>query len=203
VSAAAFWLVAAAIHSDAELAIEGVALNPTRAGIVTLLRRMGAEVTVDLEPEAPGSAGDPDSGEPTGRLRARSSALRGIDVTAAEVAGAIDEVPILCLAATQAEGTTTIHGAGELRVKESDRVAGIADGLSSIGARVEVDGDDLRIIGPTPLRGGLTDARLDHRLAMTFAIAGLVAKGDTAILGAGSASISYPRFFDDLERVQA
>lgn len=195
VSAAAFWLVAAATHRDAELTIEGVGLNPTRAGVLTLVRRMGADVVVEPEPEA--------AGEPIGRLRVRSSELRAIDVAAAEVAGAIDEVPILCLAATQAIGTTTIRGAGELRVKESDRIAGIADGLASLGARVDVDGDDLRITGPTPLHGGPTDARLDHRLAMTFAVAGLVGDGDTSILGARSASISYPGFFDDLERVQS
>jgi 3-phosphoshikimate 1-carboxyvinyltransferase len=204
VSAAAFWLVAAAIHPDAELQIEDVGLNPTRAGIVTLLRRMGADVTVEPDPGAASEGtADRESGEPIGRLRVRSSALRAIDVTAAEVAGAIDEVPILCLAATQAHGTTTIRGAGELRVKESDRVAGIADGLAALGARVDVDGNDLRITGPTTLRGGPTDARLDHRLAMAFAVAGLVAEGQTSILGADSASISYPGFFDDLERVQA
>jgi 3-phosphoshikimate 1-carboxyvinyltransferase len=205
VSAAAFWLVAAAIHPDAELQIEGVGLNPTRTGVVTLLRRMGADMTV--EPDLGTTGGETagrDSGEPMGRLLVRSSALRAIDVSAAEVAGAIDEVPILCLAATQAAGTTTIRGVAELRVKESDRVAGIADGLAALGARIDIDGNDLRITGPTTLRGGVTDARLDHRLAMTFAIGGLVADGDdTSILGASSASISYPGFFDDLERVQA
>jgi len=201
VSAAAFWLVAAAIHRDADVTAEAVGLNTTRAGIVELLRRMGADITIETSADGEGTAGD--VGEPVGRIRARSSSLAAIDVAADEVAGAIDEIPVLCLAATQATGTTTIRGTGELRVKESDRVAGIAEGLTALGGRVEVDGDDLRITGPTPLRGTTVDALLDHRLAMTFALAGLVADGATDVAGASSASISYPGFFDDLERVQA
>jgi 3-phosphoshikimate 1-carboxyvinyltransferase len=110
---------------------------------------------------------------------------------------------VLCLAATQAAGTTTIRGVGELRTKESDRVEGIALGLAAFGGRVEVAGDDVRITGPTPLSGAVVDARLDHRLAMTFAVAGLVARGETRIAGASSASVSYPGFFDDLGSVQA
>ena len=119
------------------------------------------------------------------------------------MAAAIDEIPVLCLAAAVAGGTTTIRGAGELRHKESDRIAGIAAGLSALGARVEVDGDDIRIVGGARLRGAATDSLDDHRLAMTFAIAGLLADGDTSIGRPGSAAISYPGFFDDLERVRA
>ena len=142
-------------------------------------------------------------GEPRADLTVRTSALRAIDLGPAEVASAIDEIPILCLAATQARGTTTIRGAGELRHKESDRLAGIAAGLSALGARIELDGDDLRIEGGTPLHGATTDSLDDHRLAMTFAIAGLVASGVTTIGRPDSAAISYPGFFDDLERVRA
>ncbi len=119
------------------------------------------------------------------------------------MAAAIDEVPVLCLAAAAARGTTTIRGAGELRHKESDRIAGIATGLRALGARIEVDGDDLRIEGGASLHGAATDSLDDHRLAMTFAIAGLVAAGETTIARPGSAAISYPGFFDDLERVRA
>jgi 3-phosphoshikimate 1-carboxyvinyltransferase len=119
------------------------------------------------------------------------------------VAAAIDEIPVLCLAATAASGTTVIRGAGELRHKESDRISGIATGLRAMGARIEVDGDDLRIEGGTALRGASTDSLDDHRLAMTFAVAGLVARGETSIERPGSAAISYPGFFDDLERVRA
>ena len=120
------------------------------------------------------------------------------------MARAIDEIPILCLAASQAHGTTTIRGAGELRAKESDRIAGIVAGLLALGARTSrVDGDDISISGPTPLVGAATDSRSDHRLAMTFAIAGLIATGATTISDPGCASISYPGFFAVLERVRA
>jgi 3-phosphoshikimate 1-carboxyvinyltransferase len=204
VSAAAFWLVAAAIHPDAELRIDGVGLNPTRTAIVGLLRRMGGDVerlASDGRPVANVEAADDGRGEPTGSLVARSSALRAIEVSADEVAAAIDEIPILCLAASQADGVTTISGIGELRVKESDRVAGIAEGLGGLGARVDVDGDVRRIHGPARLRGARLDALGDHRLAMTFAVAGLRAEGETTIAGSSTASISYPGFFDDLTRV--
>jgi 3-phosphoshikimate 1-carboxyvinyltransferase len=136
-------------------------------------------------------------------LTVRTSALRAIDIGPAEVATAIDEIPVLCLAATQARGTTTIRGADELRHKESDRLAGIAAGLSALGARIEVTGNDVRIEGGTRLSGATTDSLDDHRLAMTFGIAGLVASGVTSIGRPGSAAISYPGFFDDLERVRA
>jgi 3-phosphoshikimate 1-carboxyvinyltransferase len=133
----------------------------------------------------------------------RSSALEAIELEAAEVAAAIDEIPVLCLAATRAAGTTVIRGAGELRHKESDRIAGIADGLSSLGARIEVDGDDLRIEGGARLRGAAVDSLDDHRLAMTFAVAGLIADGETQVGRPASAGISYPGFFDELERMRA
>jgi 3-phosphoshikimate 1-carboxyvinyltransferase len=135
-------------------------------------------------------------------LTVRSSGLRAIDVTPAEVASAIDEIPILCLAATQATGKTTIRGAGELRNKESDRLAGIEAGLRALGARIEIAGDDVRIDGPTPLTGAATDSLDDHRLAMTFAIAGLIARGSTIIGRPESTAISYPQFFHDLERIR-
>ncbi|HEY7970594.1 MAG TPA: hypothetical protein VID95_11415, partial [Candidatus Limnocylindrales bacterium] len=134
-------------------------------------------------------------------LRVRTSALHGIDLGPGDVAAAIDEVPILCLAAAAASGTTTIRGAGELRHKESDRIAGIAQGLAALGADVAVDGDDLRITGGRALAGAAVDSLDDHRLAMTFAIAGLIARDRTPGLRPASAAISYPGFFDDLGRV--
>jgi 3-phosphoshikimate 1-carboxyvinyltransferase len=158
-SAAAFWLVAAAIH--------------------------------------------PGIGEPIVDLVVRSSDLVAIDLGPADVAAAIDEIPILCLAATQARGRTTIRGAAELRHKESDRLAGIVAGLGALGARVDVDGDDLAIGGPVRLTGAATDSLDDHRLAMTFAIAGLLATGRTTVGRPRSASISYPGFYTDLERIRA
>jgi 5-enolpyruvylshikimate-3-phosphate synthase len=136
-------------------------------------------------------------------LAVRSSELRGIEVDPSETAGAIDEIPILCLAATQAHGRSVIRGAGELRHKESDRVAGIVDGLRAFGARIESEGDDIVIDGPTPLRGAAVDSLGDHRLALTFAIAGLVASGRTTIGRAESVAVSYPTFFADLERIRS
>ena len=142
-------------------------------------------------------------GEPIADLVVRSSDLRAVELGPADVAAAIDEIPVLCLAAAVASGTTVIRGAGELRHKESDRIAGTVSGLRALGARIEVEGDDLRITGGALLDGAETDSLDDHRLAMTFAIAGLVARGVTTIGRPGSAAVSYPGFFDDLERVRA
>ena len=200
-SAAAFWLVAGAIHPDAVLTIPGVGSNPTRRGIHDLLARMGADLSEDGG-RSLGRATAAD-GEPMADLTIRSSALRAIDVSPAEVAAAIDEIPILCLAATQAAGRTTIRGAAELRNKESDRLAGIAAGLRALGGRIEIDGDNIVIDGPTPLVGGPTESLDDHRLAMTFAVAGLIARGSTAVGQPGCVAISYPSFFSDLERIRA
>ena len=198
VSAAAFWLVAAAIHPDADLTLTGVGVNPTRRAVIDVLRAMGA--AIDETRTGSGSADD-GVGEPLADLRVRSSGLRSVVLAPADVAAAIDEIPILCLAAALAEGTTTIRGAAELRHKESDRIAGISAGLRLLGADVAVEGDDIRITGGRQLVGATVDSLEDHRLAMTFAIAGLVATGRTTVLRPGSASISYPSFFDDLGRV--
>jgi 3-phosphoshikimate 1-carboxyvinyltransferase len=158
---------------------------------------MGASVEEAVD------APDDGAGEPIADLVVRSSGLRAIDLDPAETASAIDEIPVLCLAATQAEGRSVIRGAGELRHKESDRVAGIVEGLSRMGARIHADGDDLVIDGPTDLRGATVDSLADHRLALTFAIAGLIASGQTTIRGADSVAISYPTFFADLERIRS
>jgi len=195
-SAAAFWLVAGAIHRDAELRLHGVGVNPTRRAVIDLLRRMGARIDERGKPDDGG-------GEPIADLVVRSSGLDAIDVEPAETAAAIDEVPVLCLAATQARGRSVIRGAGELRHKESDRIAGIVAGLLALGARISTTGDDIAIEGPTDLRGAVVDSLGDHRLALTFAIAGLIAVGATTILGADSVAISYPTFFADLERIRS
>jgi 3-phosphoshikimate 1-carboxyvinyltransferase len=196
-SAAAFWLVAGAIHPAAELRLRGVGVNPTRRAAIDLLGRMGASIGET-------AAGDGGAeGEPIADLVIRSSALRAIELDPRETAAAIDEIPILCLAATQANGRTVIRGAGELRNKESDRITGIVHGLRALGARIEARGDDILIDGPTRLTGAGVDSLGDHRLALTFAIAGLVAGGRTTIGDAASVSISYPTFFADLERIRS
>ena len=197
VSAAAFWLVAGAVHPDAELTIRGVGVNPTRRAVIDILRSMGADIAERSDSPAA------EDGEPVADITVRSSELHAVDLGPSDVAAAIDEIPVLCLAAALADGTSRIRGAGELRHKESDRIAGVAAGLAALGARVEVDGDDLAIRGGTSLSGAATDSLDDHRLAMTFAIAGLVASGETVVGRPGSAAISYPAFFADLERVRA
>jgi 3-phosphoshikimate 1-carboxyvinyltransferase len=200
VSGAAFWLVAGAIHPDAELRIRDVGVNPTRRAVIDLLRTMGADID-----ERTTTGTDDGVGEPLADLTVRSSQLHGIELGPGDVAAAIDEIPVLCLAAARATGTTSIRGVGELRHKESDRIAGIAAGLRAMGAEIEVDGDDLRIHGRGghALRGSATDSLDDHRLAMTFAIAGLVADDTTTIERPASAAVSYPGFFADLQGVRA
>jgi 3-phosphoshikimate 1-carboxyvinyltransferase len=202
-SAAAFWLVAGSIHPDAELRLPGVGVNPTRRAAIDVLRQMDADIEEALIDGAAAGGTGADDGEPVADLVVRSSSLRAIEVSAAETARAIDEIPVLCLAATQARGTTAIRGAGELRVKESDRMAGVVAALRALGADITIDRDDLLIAGPTPLRGTAVESHGDHRLAMTFAIAGLIADGATQVSGSDSAAISDPAFFEQLDAVRA
>jgi 3-phosphoshikimate 1-carboxyvinyltransferase len=157
----------------------------------------------DIEEQPLSGGGDDGVGEPLADLTVRSSVLEAIEIGPADVAAAIDEIPVLCLAATQARGTTVIRAAGELRHKESDRIAGTVAGLAALGARVDVEGDDLHIDGGATLRGAATDSIDDHRLAMTFAVAGLTARGETVVGRPASAGISYPGFFSELERMRA
>jgi 3-phosphoshikimate 1-carboxyvinyltransferase len=165
---------------------------------------MGAEI--DERPIAGADAvvsGDVAAGEPLADLVVRSSELRAIEVAPEEVAAAIDEVPVLCLAAAVASGRTRIRGVDELRHKESDRVAGVAAGLTALGARVTVAGDDMEIEGGRALAGAPVATHEDHRLAMTFAVAGLIARGETLVRDPGSADVSYPGFFAEIERMRA
>ena len=208
VSAAAFWLVAGSIHPDAELTLRDVGVNPTRRAIIDLLRRMGADIDerpTGRQVERGGAGSDDGVGEPMADLRrpvGRRSAA--IEIGPDEVATAIDEIPVLCLAAAFAEGTTRISGAGELRNKESDRIAGIAAGLERARRdRSRSTATTSTIHGGRPLAGAATDSLDDHRLAMTFAMAGLVASGETVVGRPASAAISYPGFFADLEGVRA
>jgi 3-phosphoshikimate 1-carboxyvinyltransferase len=185
-SSAAFLLTAAAIVPHSSLTIEGVGLNPTRAGFLRILERMGGDVTIDPDAEC--------GGEPAGSILGRHARLRATLVGADEVPSAIDELPLIGLLATQADGVTEVRGAGELRVKESDRIAGLVRGLRALGADAEELPDGFVVRGPTKLRGGAPDARDDHRLAMTFAIAGLIADGPVRVDGISYADDSFPGF---------
>jgi 3-phosphoshikimate 1-carboxyvinyltransferase len=190
-SSAAPLLAAAALVPGSDLVVEGVGLNPTRAGFLRALEQMGAPVEVrETRGEGP---------EPRGDVRVRHAPLRGITVGAREVPSIIDELPLLGLVATQAEGVTQVHGAADLRVKESDRIAGLVSGLRALGAEAEELDDGFAVRGPTPLQGGRCDARADHRLAMTFAIAGIIGSGPVHVAGMGFVADSWPGFLELLE----
>jgi 3-phosphoshikimate 1-carboxyvinyltransferase len=190
-SSAAFLLVAALVLPDSEASIDNVLLNPTRTAFLDVLREMGA----DLEVEATGSGP-----EPVGRVTARSSRLRGTTVRPEVVPALIDEVPILAVAAAHAEGTFRLTGASELRVKESDRLAALAEGLTRMGVSLEELHDGLVVRGGRALQGATVRAHEDHRIAMSLAVAALTAQGTTEIEGADCASVSFPEFFGLLAR---
>ncbi len=192
-SSAAFWAVAAAGLRGSDIEIRDVGLNPTRLAFIEVLRRAGA--LVDLE------SGTSDGLEPAGTIRVRHAALREIAVDPAEVPALIDELPALAALATFG-GAMTVHGAAELRVKESDRISALVAGLRSLGASADEFPDGFAIDGSRPLRGGVADACGDHRLAMAFAVAALGARGRSAILGADAVAVSYPGFFQTLESIR-
>jgi 3-phosphoshikimate 1-carboxyvinyltransferase len=189
-SSAAFFVVAALLIPDSEVTLSGVGLNPTRIGLLSILTRMGAEIEVEPEGER--------GGEPSGRLHVRASRLRGTEVGGADVPLAIDELPLVALAACFAEGETTIRDAAELRRKESDRIATVSEALTTIGASVETSEDGMRIEGAGGLRGGRIDSHGDHRVAMLGAIAGLASRDGVEVVGMEAAAVSYPGFEADL-----
>lgn len=191
-SSAAFLVVAALIVPDAQVRIEGVLLNPTRIAFLDVLRRMGGAIRVGIE------RGEP---EPVGWIEAETSQLHGTDITAGAVASLIDELPILAVAGAAAEGTFRVVGAEELRVKESDRIAAIAEGLQKMGALVDERPDGLVIEGGRRLLGAAVRSWGDHRIAMALAVAALAAaEGETLIEGADCASVSFPEFFAVLDQ---
>lgn len=193
ISSAAFWLVAGAIVPDSDLLIENVGINPTRTGVLDVLQTMGADITPENLREV--------AGEPVADLRVRYSHLKACTIAGDLIPRLIDEIPILAVAATTAEGTTVIRNAEELRVKESDRLAVTAAQLNRLGARITELPDGLEITGGTPLNGTSVDSYTDHRIAMSLAIAALVAKGTTTIDRAEAAAISYPEFTATLQQV--
>ncbi len=194
ISSAAFWLAAAAALPGSDLMLEHVGLNPTRTAILDVLRRMGVRIdTTDAYEQAH---------EPVGTIRIRHGELGAIEIGPAEVPGLIDELPVLAALATHG-GELSVSGAGELRVKESDRISSLASGLRGLGADVEEWEDGFQVRGSVRLTGGEADAHGDHRLAMAFAVAALGATGPTSIRGAGAAAVSYPEFFSVLDSLRA
>jgi 3-phosphoshikimate 1-carboxyvinyltransferase len=191
-SSAAFFLVAAALVSGSELTVPDVGLNPTRTGVLDILKMMGASVEVrDLKEEG---------GEPVGTVVVRGSRLHGATIGGDLIPRAIDELPVLAVAASLAEGETVIRDAAELRVKESDRVAALARELSRLGATVEAQPDGLAIVGTRRLRGGRVTSGGDHRIAMALAVAGLCADGAVTVDDPACIDTSFPGFADALRR---
>lgn len=191
VSSAAFLVVAALVVPDAFVHVENVLLNPRRTAFLDVLRRMGARIETGIRHEHP---------EPVGWIEARFSPLAGAEITTEEVPALIDEVPILAVAAACGRGDLVVRGAAELRVKESDRIAALAEGLRRLGAAATEHPDGLTVRGGRPLRGARVRSHGDHRIAMALAIAGLAAEGETEIEDAGCIAVSFPEFPSLLDR---
>ncbi|MDX5336120.1 MAG: bifunctional prephenate dehydrogenase/3-phosphoshikimate 1-carboxyvinyltransferase [Marinobacter sp.] len=188
ISSAAFFLVAASIAQDSDLTLRHVGMNPTRVGVINILRQMGANIEV-LEERVIG-------GEPVADLRVRSAELRGIDIPEDQVPLAIDEFPVLFIAATCARGRTVLRGAEELRVKESDRIQVMADGLAALGVETTVTPDGIVIEGGQTIGGGTVESHEDHRISMSFAVASLRATGPIRINDCANVATSFPGFVD-------
>jgi 3-phosphoshikimate 1-carboxyvinyltransferase len=194
-SSAAFAITAAILVPGSRLVVRDVGVNRTRTGFLRILERMGGIVVGDLEADDP--IGVP-LDEPTSDLDVAHGPLVGTVVEPGEVPLAIDELPLVGLLGCFAEGETVVRGAQELRVKESDRIAGIVEGLAGLGADIEPTEDGFAVRGTGGLRGGTIDARGDHRLAMVGAVAGLASRDGVEVTGMEAAAVSYPRFADDL-----
>jgi 3-phosphoshikimate 1-carboxyvinyltransferase len=192
-SSAAFWIAAATLVPGAEVRLDAVGLNPTRIGLLRVLERMGAPGSVESRRMI--------AMEPVAELVVRHASLSATTVEADEVPSVIDELPLVALLGAFAEGTTVVSGAGELRHKESDRIATVVDGLRALGADIEARPDGFAVEGGGGLRGGALDAAGDHRLAMLGAVAALASREGVELGGAEAASVSYPAFFEDLDRI--
>lgn len=194
ISSAAYFIAAGCITPDSELLIQNVGTNPTRDGILHVCKMMNANVTLLNE--------NMDSGEPTADLLVRTSSLQGCIIEGDLIPTLIDELPVIAVMACFAEGTTVIRDAAELKVKESDRIAVMTENLTAMGAKVTATDDGMIIEGGHTLHGAVVDSHLDHRIAMSFAVAALNADGETEILGADCVNISYPAFYRDLQKIQ-
>ncbi len=193
ISSAAYFLVAGAIHPNARIVIKDCGINPTRTGIIDILLAMGAKLRVENKRG--------EAGEPLADIIVESSELKGVEIGGDIIPRLIDEIPVLAVAGCVARGKTVIRGAGELRVKESDRIATVSRELSRLGAKIEPLPDGMVIYGGKPLLGAEVDSHLDHRLAMSLAIAGLIAKEGTTINHAQVVQVSYPAFWQDLQNL--
>jgi 3-phosphoshikimate 1-carboxyvinyltransferase len=192
-SSAAFFMVGACLASDRGLTLRKIGVNPTRTGVIDILRKMGAKIDIAMLPTRIGE-------EPVADIRVAKSRLHGIDIVAADVALAIDEFPILMVAAACADGVTRVSGAEELRVKESDRITTVVDGLRALGAKVEEKADGMVVIGGA-LHGGEVNSQGDHRIAMAFTMASLMAAGAVRILDTSNVATSFPGFVDHAARL--
>jgi len=193
ISSAAFWLVAGAIHPDAKLRILNVGINPTRSGIIDVLLEMGAKLKVDRIMK--------EGGEPLADISIESSELIGVRIKAGMIPRLIDEIPLVALAGACANGTTVIRGAQELRVKESDRIRTTVTELAKLGVDIEELPDGMVVNGGGSIRGGECKSYGDHRLAMTLGIASLVSQGEILLHDAEAVTVSYPSFWEELERI--
>lgn len=192
ISSAAFFMVAASITPDADITLEHVGLNPTRVGVINILKLMGADITITDQKEV--------GGEPVGNIRVKYASLKGIHIPEDQVPLAIDEFPVLFIAAVCAEGETVLTGAEELRVKESDRIQVMADGLAQLGVRTDVRPDGIVIKG-SKMNGGVVHSHGDHRIAMSFAVASLRAEGMIQIEDCANVATSFPNFVELAEKV--
>jgi len=194
ISSAAFWLVAGALVPGADLTVENVGLNPTRTGVLEVLEQMGARIEVLNRRDV--------AGEPVGDLRVTHGPLKPFNFGEEVMPRLVDEVPILSVAACFCDGESRITGAEELRVKETDRLAVMARQLTAMGADIEEHPDGLTIRGGRPLKGAVLDSETDHRVAMSLAIAAMMAEGDSSLSRSEAAAVSYPTFWDDLARLR-
>lgn len=192
-SSAAFFIVAAAFREGSELLIRKTGLNPTRTGLLNILRRMGASIEEKIEHETL---------EPVGTIRVRGNKLRGVRVSPDEIPSVIDELPILMIACALAEGESLISGAAELRVKETDRIHSMVRGLKAVGGNAEELPDGCVIKGVESFQGGVIESFGDHRTAMSFAVAGLAARNPITLQGIENVGTSYPAFFQDFSRLR-
>jgi 3-phosphoshikimate 1-carboxyvinyltransferase len=196
-SSAAFMIAAAVLVRGSRLLVRDVGVNWTRTGFLRILERMGALAVGALEEPSPAMA----TSEPVSDIDVTAGPLVATVVTADEVPLAIDELPLVALLGCFAEGDTIVRGAQELRVKESDRIAGVVDGLRGLGATIEATADGFAVTGTGGLRGGVIDAHGDHRMAMLGAVAGLASEDGVEVVGMEAAAVSYPGFAEDLARL--